>query len=114
MTEKVLGSTDLPKLAAKKRQNLLAWGLGTAGVGSVILCTGCLMLSNSTVVASTFLGATVVFGLPMTEADALRIHAAAFGSSMVLAFGALSVAVGIVLALRGRGAATASRQTDRV
>jgi hypothetical protein len=45
----------------------------------------------------------------MTEADTLRIHAANFASSMVLAFGALAVAAGIVLALRGDGARPADR-----
>lgn len=112
MTEQVLGSTDLPKLATKKRQNLLAWGLGTAVVGTVILCAGYLMLANSTVIASSFLGATVFLGLPMTETDALRTHAAAFGSSMLIAYGALSIAVGIVLALRSRRATPGSRQAD--
>jgi hypothetical protein len=102
-------STESPKLATRSRQNLLIWGMATIVMGIAIVGIGYLMLTNSAAVATNLLGAKLVLGLPMTEADTLRIHAANFASSMVLAFGALAVAAGIVLALRGDGARPADR-----
>jgi hypothetical protein len=105
MAENVRVSVDHPTTASQKHQTLVPWGFGTAVVGLMILCVGYFMMMDPTSVASKLLFAKLVLGEPLTEIDALKVHGAVLGASMVLAYGLLSVAVGIVLVVRGRKAA---------
>jgi hypothetical protein len=105
MAEGIRPSIDRLTAAKHKQQKLVPWGFGTAVLGLMVLCVGCFMMMDPTTVASKVLFANVPLGQPVTEIDALKVHGAVFGASMVLAYGLLSVAVGIVLVVRGRKAA---------
>lgn len=83
-----------------RRHGLLAWGVGTALTGLVIACVGFLMLTHHPSIAALF-GARLAFGMPWTSLDAQKIQVAAFGASMVLAYGAIVLGVGVAMVSRG-------------
>lgn len=87
--------------AEDRRKRLMVWGFGTIIVGILLALAGLVMFTLREPIASNFLGAKLLFGLPVTELDAQKVHAVSFWSLAALGQGALAFAAGIVLALRG-------------
>lgn len=74
-------------------------------IGALAVVSGLFLYSNRADLAEFFLGARFLFGIPVTNADSLKLLAVAVATSAVAFKGLLIAGVGIVLLAKNDGSA---------
>jgi len=65
-------------------------------VGALCIVIGFILFGNRVGLAETFLGAHSLFGIPLTNLDAAKVTAAAFGTGLLVLQGIVLAVVGAV------------------
>lgn len=77
----------------------IAWGIGVALMGVFAVVIGTLIFLNRTLLATTVLGATVMFGMPWDQSDAAKVTVVGFAAIGLVSLGALIFLAGVVVSL---------------
>jgi hypothetical protein len=90
-----------PVVAPPKEMNrkLIAVGIAMALAGCFMGLVGLLIFFNRAALASTFLGANIMFGMPWAEADAQKVALVALGGLAAIGLGGVGFLLGALLAL---------------